>query len=136
MGSTDEKISQNSMNIVELKGQIDTLHSTIDGVKETVNELKKDIDKQSEDSKELAERIAEIGAAANILAQEVKDIIITRNQINSNLWKIIITVIISVIIYTGKTVVDKIHDNRIKNDSKIENVQPSLPKVISPPNVK
>jgi len=96
MSSTNEqlqdhavKIKANEVNIDGLKEQIGE-HSKVD--KDEHEKLENKISKASDG-------LVEVKGSVNLLAQEVKDLIMLRNSLNAKLWKTLLGLILFAIIF-------------------------------------
>jgi len=82
-------IKANEVNIDGIKEQVG---EHVKNNKEERDKLEKDIDKNTNE-------LVEVRNSQNLLAQEVKDLIMLRNSLNAKLWKTILGLIIFTIIF-------------------------------------
>jgi len=121
MGSTDEKINDNSVKIGKVEVRVDN--------------LEEDVTEQKEFNRTHDNQYSELCSSVNVLGQEVKEMIVIRSKFSSMLWRITGTLLVSALLYFGKGVLDnynkKIENKKIQQiESTIEKFDDSLEKFI------
>lgn len=102
-----------------------TIEDTLSGIKGAVDEIDDDLGKYVLDHQKLhaedQKATADFQNATNILAGQVKQLIIAKNKFNGTLWKIIIGVIIGLLIWIGTVKLSPYIENDVTQINKTIN---------------
>lgn len=111
--TNSEKIDNNALAINSLQSDMKHLTETKCPMEEAkIENLELKIEQNQEDIELNEKEIAEVRNSVNLVAQEVKELILLKNKINNTLWKIVIGVFGSLLLYLliqhGKEILSKI----------------------------